>query len=1645
MTDSPERPRLWPASPYQLADATRCPSCFEVASAPLCANCGLLLDDPGAARAVELGSHMLALEIERQSVMDAIRLAQLQAAAALAAPVVPEFARDAAPEVVAVPVTETAVVTDDPDAASPAAIGLLTAEADVVSVHLEPSAPGRERSAEAAGVPRPLGAPVGPPLGPPVQPPFAAPIAASVPRSPRRRLSVPVLLLIVGVTLVGIAAVFFLVFAWFVWGITVRALIIGGITLAAIASASLLRRRGLTATAEAIGVLGIVLLGLDAWAVRANDFFGTGDSDPGIYAGVSTLVVGVLCRVWARLSTLRGPDIAAALALPTGLGLLLGGALDLPTAEAAVAGLLGAAAGGLLHALPAPWSSASAGRDAVPERLVLAVVGVAALAAAAFAAAFTTGSGVPVVVWSSVLVTVLGTAHALLLRSRPDDEPLPAATALAGVASTVAVASLATAGWQLSLRAVEPVYGGFVAPVLAVATAVAVDLIRARRGGLRAGYATGAVIGALSIGGALAMWSLGAAFAIASSWTMWQTDAFAPPPSFLTAPYLALATAVAIAFLLLIAPSLSGPGLRDLRVVVGAGLLLAAAAQTAVPVLLVGLAAALTAVAVALARSRARTGWLLVAILAAGTAYAGGLATPWLWLIGVAVAIALPIAWALVARPADDWSVALALSPVVVAVISAFIAPGALTAATGLAGDEWQVTIALLQWIALIVLAVAIATPVDASSRLALSFAAYALIAVALLWTATGYSFLIEASAAPSPFRGTIGDPALAIVRGVALLAAVTVVALGRTRLRGASVYAAAALVAPSLAYAIHETLGILGVRNLEAVPLIPLAGAVAVVGLGAWAELVREVTVQLRMTRLAGDLGAIATTLIVVWPVGAEHVWQVWFLVSLGFAALAATDGWSAPATKPEYDVFATAAIGAPLRAAPRRLLMWPAVIAAILGWWSLLEAGIRGIVPTVELEAVPAGVLLVGFGALLVWLRRRAEATIAVAAGLALGLWPSAIDGWTGDPLRGTIVAIAATLICLALSLPPLRRIQPPAIAGAAVALVTVGSVAVDRALYDAPAGSSWLLLLVGAAYASGAGMALARPRPAPSRLYALIVPALAVATSALAILPSTDNSAVVATALIGLTLLHVGAAALDRLPMTAFTRWTALAAAATVAGGAIVQGGVDEVEAASLPVAAMILVGAVAAALRLRREEKPWPGVEAIVWLVGLVMATVPSILAPAEPARVWTVIAATLVAAAGMCLSRMPDEWGVRTPSTLVLALAAVAMGARSLAEPLLESAEVAAITAAAGAVAVAVMLVATTRAERATWPPTVIAALGSALLVYVVVDRSDGELASSAVTAVLGGVIGVAAAAALGLRRWRGIAAVLAVAGVVLAVSASAVRFAATLDQPGLEPDFWVLVGGIIAAAVILMALRTVPTRAMGTAAGAAFGAATLLFASAEIIVLRRQHWLADTEAIQDVRTVLAMTVLTLAALAGAVWRSPLRWTLLIAAASAAAVFGLMATLGYGVSPLELVTVAPATGGLVYGTRRLVRDPDARSWPALGPWLLLLTVPSLLYDFGEFELWRVVALGVVAIGLVVVGAVLKLQAPLVVGSIIVLAHGVAQLWPWITAGYDVVPWWLWLGIGGALLIFLAATYERRVRQLKAGFVAVTSLR
>jgi hypothetical protein len=187
-----------------------------------------------------------------------------------------------------------------------------------------------------------------------------------------------------------------------------------------------------------------------------------------------------------------------------------------------------------------------------------------------------------------------------------------------------------------------------------------------------------------------------------------------------------------------------------------------------------------------------------------------------------------------------------------------------------------------------------------------------------------------------------------------------------------------------------------------------------------------------------------------------------------------------------------------------------------------------------------------------------------------------------------------------------------------------------------------------------------------------------------------------------------------------------------------------------------------------------------------------------------------------------------------------------------------------------------------------------------------------------------------------------------------------------------------------------------------------------------------------------------MTALTAAGIIGWVWRARHGAVFAPTAAVLAAIFGLAALTMFAVRPVELVTIPAALGMILLGARALHRNPALRTWPALGTGLALLLIPSLLHDFGTTTLWRVAALGVVGIGLVVAGVIWRLQAPLVLGSVVVLVHAVAQLWPWVSSTY-VLPLWVWLGIGGAVLIFLAARYEKNMRAFRTAFIAVTSLR
>ncbi|MDO9591504.1 MAG: hypothetical protein Q7J04_10210, partial [Microcella sp.] len=147
-----------------------------------------------------------------------------------------------------------------------------------------------------------------------------------------------------------------------------------------------------------------------------------------------------------------------------------------------------------------------------------------------------------------------------------------------------------------------------------------------------------------------------------------------------------------------------------------------------------------------------------------------------------------------------------------------------------------------------------------------------------------------------------------------------------------------------------------------------------------------------------------------------------------------------------------------------------------------------------------------------------------------------------------------------------------------------------------------------------------------------------------------------------------------------------------------------------------------------------------------------------------------------------------------------------------------------------------------------------------------------------------------------------------------------------------------------------------------------------------------------------------------------------------------------------VDPIELASLALAVALLAIGAVRLSEHPPARSWPWLAPGVGALLVPSLLAIDGAGEpLWRAVALGVVAASVFVLALRLKLQAPFVIGGVVLLVHLLVQSWPLLELVGEAVEWWIWLGLAGVVVVALAARYERRLKNVRDVAVRISQLR
>ncbi|MFG2506489.1 SCO7613 C-terminal domain-containing membrane protein [Streptomyces rubiginosohelvolus] len=139
------------------------------------------------------------------------------------------------------------------------------------------------------------GAPAAGRPGAPAQPwGYVPPKQPSAPRSAQN------VLLTLGGLLLTIAAIAFTLVSWGSMGIGGRSAVLALVTVAALAAPAVLLRRGLTATAEALAALALVLTLLDAYAVHA---VAAPDTDG---LGFTAVAAGVLAALWTAYGLTLG-------------------------------------------------------------------------------------------------------------------------------------------------------------------------------------------------------------------------------------------------------------------------------------------------------------------------------------------------------------------------------------------------------------------------------------------------------------------------------------------------------------------------------------------------------------------------------------------------------------------------------------------------------------------------------------------------------------------------------------------------------------------------------------------------------------------------------------------------------------------------------------------------------------------------------------------------------------------------------------------------------------------------------------------------------------------------------------------------------------------------------------------------------------------------------------------------------------------------------------------------------------------------------------------------------------------------------------------------------------------------------------------
>ncbi|MEW2327338.1 hypothetical protein AB0880_05925 [Micromonospora chersina] len=471
------------------------------------------------------------------------------------------------------------------------------------------------------------------------------------------------------------------------------------------------------------------------------------------------------------------------------------------------------------------------------------------------------------------------------------------------------------------------------------------------------------------------------------------------------------------------------------------------------------------------------------------------------------------------------------------------------------------------------------------------------------------------------------------------------------------------------------------------------------------------------------------------------------------------------------------------------------------------------------------------------------------------------------------------------------------------------------------------------------------------------------------------------------------------------------------ALAAGGGARPGPAPQAVGAALAGLALLAAAPTALAVLLDLPVRPWSGVPAV--------EPVP---AAARPALVLVLLGA--VAAAYVRIVTSERRAAADAPSWWLPALAALPFGAVAL--PVLLAAAGApwpVVPALVFGTGVAALLLAALAGPRPAALP-VLLPLGLALAA----PGLGGLLATRAGTLAGLGVLVVAAAVAGAAGR----PAEVRLAGWLGAVAA-ATGFAVTAALAGGLP---LRTAGFAVLAVAAVTLHATPTlRARTVGAGGPVGAVALE-AAAQAVAL-----LALLLTGGALRHAAAVCVLWGVAVAVRVLRrgeTPARrWTLAAVAGGSELLGGWLLLAAGGVTVLEAYTLPAAALALGAGLLALRSRLGLNSWLALGPGLGAALLPSLVSVLAapDPQPARRLALGLVALGAVLGGAARRWQAPVLLGAATLVPLALHEL----ARGWDLLPRWIFLGLGGLALIALAATYERRRRDVARLRAAVGGMR